>query len=108
MVDGRIPLKQVGGLVSTTATDWAVANITLVTSGTEYSYAVPNGTKQLIISSRTQAKLRLARNPGDTAIVYKTIWPGGSFTLTDLSFTGQTLYFQSDKNSTIVEIVELL
>lgn len=109
MVDGRIPIKQIGGSITPVySTDWGMANVSLLVAGTEYSYALPSGTKQFIIQSRNPAKLRVATLPGETATNYTTIWKGGSLTISDVNFTGKILYIQSDTASTIVEIVETL
>lgn len=107
MVDGRIPIKQIGGSFTPTfSTDWLMANVSLLLANTEYSYALPSGTKQFIIQSRNPAILRVATVAGETFTNYTTIWKGGSLTISDVNFTGKVLYIQSNTASTTVEIVE--
>jgi hypothetical protein len=106
MVDGRIPIKQVGGgfLAST---DWKMANLSMPDKTQEYDYTLQDGVKQFIISSRNPATLNFAVAPTETSTNYRTIWKGCSLEITDVNFTGKTIYLKSDKDSTVVEILEL-
>lgn len=106
MVDGRIPIKQIGGSITPVfSTDWQMANLNLTLANTEYSYSLPSGTKQFIIQARNNAELRVAESIGETATNYTTIWKGGSLTISDVNFTGKTIYLQSNLAATTVEIV---
>lgn len=106
MVDGRIPIKQIGGGTSY-STDWKMANVSLPSKLIEYEYALQDGVRQIIISSRTPAIVKIATVLGETSTNYKTLWRGCSMEIADVKFTGKKLYFKSDKDSTVMEIVEL-
>lgn len=107
-MSGVIPSKQLSFVgVSDAATTPLITNKTLALAGTEYAHTLQNNLKQLIISSRTRANVRIAFTLGGTATDYKTIWVGGATVIDNINFTGKTLYLRSDQASTIMEIVEL-
>lgn len=84
----------------------AISNTTLGSANTESSIALPAGTKRFSLRARGQAKLQLAYSSGDSGITYLTILPGNIYTeeLIDAS-ASLTVYVQSNKSSTTVELV---
>lgn len=90
------------------ATKIAITNKSLPNADTEESHTLQTNLKQLIIKTRTaKAKLQLAFVATESSTQYVTIWPGVAFHIADLSLSGKTLYVQSNKDSTFIEIVEL-
>ena len=80
-------------------------NVTAVTAGTEYSQALPAGTKQYRIRARKNCFLRVASTASGTSTVYEELGPGSTLEDSGLELTGFTLYFRSNVSNTIVEIV---
>lgn len=85
----------------TTAT---IYNVSATTAGTEYSQALPANCKYFLLRARTPAKIQLAYTSGATNTTYVTIPPYASFDDKQY-YTTQTVYFQTNQNNTIIEIV---
>jgi hypothetical protein len=102
--DGSINVVTSTAAATTTPT---IENYSIVLSGTEYSYSFPLGTKQFSFVDRDgDAKTRIAYVSGDTATKYKTIKPGNTYEVNNIStLTGFAIYFQSNKANRIIEIV---
>lgn len=79
--------------------------VTSATPGTEASQALTSGTKQFTIKVRGESNLQLAFNSGESGTNYISVPACGSYTVTDINLTG-TIYFQVDKASQVVEILE--
>jgi hypothetical protein len=99
-------LKVEFGTSDTTPT---ISNPTLTTATTEQSIALQNGLKQLIVrvQSPINARLQYAFISGESGTNFMTIPAGTSLSLKDVNFNSKTLYIQSDKNNTVVEILQL-
>lgn len=99
-------LKVEFGTSDTTPT---ISNETLTTAGNEQSVALQSGLKQLIVRARSpiNANIQFAFNSGESGTNFLTIPGGASLSLKDTNFNSKTLYLQSDKNNTIVEILQL-
>ena len=82
-----------------------IFNVTMATKGTEYSQLLPDNTARFILRARNNAKLQLSYISGQTDSNYLTIIPGNIYTVEAVKLTGKTIYFQSTKDNTIVEIV---
>lgn len=108
MADGRLPIKQLGISGFLDSLDWLITNLPMATAGNEYSHALQDNVKQIIIKSRNRANVKIAFVSGETASNYITLWKGCDLVFTSLDLTGKVLYFNSDVNSTVMEIVELL
>lgn len=108
MGDGRLPIKQLGIMGFMDALDWLISNPVLATAGTEYPFALQDNVKQITISARGRAKVLIAFVAGETATNYMTLDKGQTRIFTSLDLTGKYLYFNSNLNSTVMEIVELL
>ncbi len=75
------------------------------TPGTEESQAFTSGTKQFTIRVRGNATLQFAFSSGQSGTNFITLPPRASYTVSDIDFSG-TIYFQVDKASQVVEILE--
>jgi len=85
-----------------------ITNLSIPIANTEISHVLQLNLKQLIVKARTNgAKLKVSFVVGESGTKYVTIYPGCVLTLTDLGFSASTLYIQSSKVSTVVEILEL-
>ena len=88
------------------ATTPTIVNLNVVAADTEYSYALPVGTKHFTIKDRKgDAKIRMAYVSGESGVNFKTIDMGNTYEAKDIStIAGLTIYFQSSKASRIIEI----
>lgn len=81
-----------------------VVNLTLTTSGTEYSLVIPNGASTLTVQSRTSADFKMASTALASGTTYFTVKSGAAYYETNVnSYNGVTLYFQSANNGQIIE-----
>ena len=74
--------------------------------GVEQSLALQSNVKQLIIKTRGTGVIQFTFTSGQSGTSFLTIHGNAAATLTNLDFTGTTLYFQVDRVDT-VEIMEL-
>jgi hypothetical protein len=81
-----------------------IANVAANAKNTEYSYTFPVSTKKYRIAARGSAKLKLAFNSGESATNFVTIHPGNSYEESGLN-ASVTVYFQSSKDSEVIEIL---
>lgn len=87
------------------ATDSKITNYVVPLSNTEYSHALVNGLKQLLIRSREKCTVHFAFVSGESLTKYMTILPGVALNVSDLDFTGKVLYFNCSVPCTL-EILE--
>lgn len=82
-----------------------IYSLSLTTQNTEYSQALPEGTRKVLIRERSGgADLKLAFASGQSGTVYVTI-PAGSAKALDMAYlSGLTLYLQSPTNAVVAEI----
>lgn len=84
-----------------------IYNVPMLTANTEYSQALNNATKKILIRSRDRsATIRLAFFAGDTNVSWITIESGCVYFEDNLDLNGVTIYLQTDKNSQVAEILE--
>ncbi len=82
-----------------------IANVTMTSADTEYSYAIPAHSKRFEIKLRSaNALLKLAFASGTSGTSYITIPYGSSLLEEDIKAGGITLYFQSPTASQTAEI----
>lgn len=93
------------GSALTGATTPLIYNVSVPTADTEVSQLLSSNTKQFTIKVRGNSTLRLAFASGESDTNYITVTSGASYTADALNFSG-TLYFQTNKASQIVEILE--
>lgn len=88
------------------ATTATVYNVSAAIANTEYSQALSNGTKQYSIRVRGMAKLQYTFTVGESGTKFLTVPQGCTHSVDMLTLTGKTIYFQVDKNTQVVEILE--
>lgn len=92
-------LAALGGSSNTVPT---IFNVPCATAGTEYSQALPAGTKAFVLKARKGSKVLFAYQTG--AAQFLTINSGFSFE--DRNFySNQTVYFKASKDDEVIEIV---
>ena len=82
-----------------------IYNVDVVTASTEVSQALTSNTKQFTIRVRGSANLQLAFIATESSSNFITVPSGTTLIQDGLDFSG-TLYFQTDKASQKVEILE--
>ena len=83
-----------------------IYNVNLTTVNTEYSQALPSGTKKVDIKLRgLGALLKIAFTSGASGSTYITVPYGASLHLEGVNLTGITVYAQSSTASQVLEIV---
>lgn len=83
-----------------------IFNVICPLAGSEYSQLLPNNTAQVLLKSRnSQAKLQLSWKVGESLTNFLTISPGNIYMLENVKLSSKTIYFNSSKDNTIVEII---
>ena len=82
-----------------------IYNVSAPAAGTEVSQALTAGTKAFIIRVRGPANLQLAFVSTESSTNFITVAKGSAYSQDGLNFSG-TLFFQTDKASQTVEILE--
>jgi len=101
---GSPSVSVTGGL--TPVSSPTIFNVVLTTAGTEYSLAIPSGTKRIEIANRNGQQTRLAFSSGGTSVAWLTISPGASYSEVDLAVTSLTVYLQAPTASgSVAEII---
>lgn len=103
---GFVPLTSVSVTISASQ-NIKITNLSMPLANTEYSLLLTNNLKQLIIVSRSMARLQIAFTSTESGTKFITIPKGTSLSLFDLDLTGKTLYIQGDVPTSTVEIMEL-
>ena len=88
------------------ATSERTTNLSAPVSNTEVSLLLSDNLKKIIIRSRNLAKIQYAFVSGNSSTNFVTIPGGASLSVDGLSFTGKTLYIQTDSSSNTIEIQE--
>lgn len=102
-----IPIVKNLGTVSSGASNVKISNVDLTLADTEYSHAFSSILNGIIIRARQHnANLKLSFVSGESGTTYLTLNASAVLSLDNLALSGATLYVQSDKASTIVEITE--
>jgi hypothetical protein len=89
------------------STTTKIINLPLPTADTEVSHSLSANLKQIIIRLRDYADLKFSFVSTESGTKFITIPKGTTLVLSELNFTGTSIYFQSPKSSQIVEILEL-
>lgn len=90
-----------GGLTTPT-----IYNKAMPVKNTEYSQALPNGTKKLLIKGRSiKGHLKFCFTSGASGTTYYTLSYGSALTLDGLNLTSKTLYFQSTIDNQTCQIM---
>jgi hypothetical protein len=80
-------------------------NITMAVAGTEYSVVIPVGAKRFSVYSRQDSVLQATYTSGQSGLNYFTIGYGVWYTEENLAGSSLTLYIQSTKNNTVLEVL---
>lgn len=89
--------------VSTTP---VIYNKSAPTANTEVSQLLTDGTKKFLIRVRGNANLQLAFTSTESGSKFISVPAGSSYSVEGLNLTSTTLYFQTDKNTQAVEVLE--
>lgn len=81
-----------------------VENLTLVAANTEYSHTFPPYTKAFLIRARTPANLKLAYDPGQTGVTYRTIPAGAATGWSNIGSATTKIFLQSTAAGVVVEL----
>jgi hypothetical protein len=82
-------------------------NVTLTLANTEYSQALPAGTRKVVFRCRSAADVRYAWVTGKVAGLtapYQTLKTGAEYATDGINLTGRTLYLASASAGVVVEI----
>ena len=88
------------------ATTVTITNLPVPLANTEVSHVLTAGLKMLSIRCRGNAKTQFAFVVTESATKFKTISAGSEWSQESLSFTGKTLYIQTNKVTQTIEIME--
>jgi hypothetical protein len=82
-----------------------IFNLSMPLANTEYSFNFPNKTNKFMIKIRDgMAKTKIAYVPGESGTNFITLGMGCSYG-EEVVLSGQTIYFQANKTSQIMEIL---
>jgi len=82
-----------------------IYNVTATLADTEYSQALSNSTKKLLIRARGRTKLQISWEAGQTDTTFITIPAGAVRQLDGLDYSG-SIYLRSSQAAQIIEIEE--
>lgn len=91
----------IGGVESPTIT-----NIVIPLANTELSFSIPVTTKKCSLKLRGTGKLQYSFTSGQSNTNFMTIYPGSEENFSEFDLTsGLDIYFQSNKNNEVLEIL---
>ena len=104
MIEQIIPSRQSKKVEVEQPTPSVVLNVTCTSANTEYSQALPNGTKSITIKSRDYNDIKFTFKATESGSTYMTLNSG---TVQDMSgnFSNKTIYVQSPDAGAVVEIL---
>lgn len=82
-----------------------IYNVAVPLAATEVSQTLSLGVKKFLVRVRGHSNLQLAFDPGQSGVDYISIPSGTTYSEDQVMFSG-TLYFQTNKPSQVVEILE--
>lgn len=100
-ISGNVAIQEA---VVEVATGPTLYNVDCPLAGTEYSQALPNGTKKFSIKARG-GDLKVCFTNGQSGATYILLTDGQALFEDNLSLTGKTVYFQSPQAGTDAEIM---
>lgn len=105
IIDSSNPLP-VDATISTTSVGTpTIFNIDAALKDTQYSQLLPDNTAQFLLRARNSAKVQVAYTAGQTNSNFLTIIPGNIYVVEAVKLVGKTVYFQANKDNTVIEIV---
>lgn len=87
-----------------TVTNPTISNITLTMANTEQAVVLPAGTKRFSLQARNDARLQYSYISGQSDTVFETVWAGNSLDEQNIDNDSLTIYIQSNKTGTILEL----
>ena len=82
-----------------------IANVSMATANTEYSYTLPTGANKVMMKLRDPGvDWKFTFVLGGSGTTYVTIPQGAVKTLADVKGTGLVLYFQATSDTQVMEI----
>lgn len=91
---------------SSISKDPEIYNLSMPLANTEYSQAISDGTKRIMIRMRVKSVSRLAFVSGDTSVKYFTLQPSSVYSDENLDLSNVTIYLQSNVAGQLAEILE--
>ena len=88
------------------ASELKLTNLDVDTPNTEFSHALQNNLKSVLLRARELVQLKISFVATESGTNYITLNAGCVLSLEELEFTSETIYIQSP-STTVVEIVEL-
>lgn len=83
-----------------------IQNVTIVSANTEQSLVFASSTKRIRLQLRDVATLKFAFSPGTSGTTYITVPAGSGYEVDNLALSASlTLYFQTTKASTTLEVI---
>jgi len=98
-----------GQPVPITVVDATTPNVFNITSpgtvDTEFSQAIPDGTKRFSLRLRGLGTLKFCFSNGDSNVTFITIPPGANYEAQGLNLSSITMYMQTNLASQVVELI---
>lgn len=85
----------------------SITNLSVPLVATEVSHVLQSSVKRIVMRARNYAQLQIAFVSTESGTNYITIPQGATLDLDGIDFLSKTVYVQSNKASTTVEILEL-
>ena len=102
----RLPVDAIINVSSSDATEPEIFNILVPLKDVETAQALSTNTRKFLIRVRTaDSMLKLAFETGESATKFITVRYGSYYCEFGLNLVNKTLYFQTTKDSKIVEIL---
>jgi hypothetical protein len=83
-----------------------VYNLTVATANVEFSQALTNGTRKLMIRTRGTGRIRFTFVSGESGTNFLTIPGAAVYSVDNIELQNKTLYMQCDQVGEVVEIEE--
>lgn len=83
-----------------------IYNLSMPLANTEYSQALSNGTKKVMIRVRGKHKAQVSFVSGDSGILYFTLEAGAVYFEDNLDLSGAIIYMQTNAAGQVAEILE--
>jgi hypothetical protein len=83
-----------------------ITNLSVPLASTEVSHVLQSNVKRIVLRARNLAKLQVAFVATESGTKYITVPKGVTLDLDGIDLSSSTIYVQSDKASTTVEILE--
>lgn len=107
----RLPVDAVVNIAPGAGVDEAtIYNVSVVTANVEVSLALPADLAQLKLRIREPnraAVIQYTFDAGQSGTTYYSVKPGNTEVISDISFSGETLYFQTTQSNVTVELIAL-